>query len=165
MPAIRALTLTQPWATLVAIGAKQVETRSWGTDYRGPLAIHAAKRFPTAARALCVSGPWFGRSKFSEVLRAARIRGPVEDERRYSTGALPLGKVLAIVELVDVRPITSPDAFGHPLGDNEVAFGDWTPGRFRWVLADVRPLPEPIPARGALGLWTWRDASSAMLVG
>ena len=40
---MKALTLYQPWATLIAIGAKKIETRSWGTNYRGPLAIHAGK--------------------------------------------------------------------------------------------------------------------------
>ena len=43
---MKALTLTQPWASLVAIGAKRIETRSWSTPYRGLLAIHAAKGFP-----------------------------------------------------------------------------------------------------------------------
>ena len=48
---MRALSLTQPWATLVVLGAKSFETRSWTTTYRGPLLIHAAKRFPSYARA------------------------------------------------------------------------------------------------------------------
>ena len=43
---MKAITLTQPWATLVAIGAKRIETRSWRTFYRGPLAIHAGKTLP-----------------------------------------------------------------------------------------------------------------------
>lgn len=43
---MRALTLHQPWATLVAIGAKRVETRSWATTYRGPVAIHAGRHRP-----------------------------------------------------------------------------------------------------------------------
>lgn len=50
---IRGLSLTQPWATLVAIDAKKVETRSWGTRYRGRVAIHAAKGFPTYAQDIC----------------------------------------------------------------------------------------------------------------
>jgi hypothetical protein len=41
---MRCLTLTQPWATLVAVGAKQVETRNWSTRYRGRLAIHSPSR-------------------------------------------------------------------------------------------------------------------------
>jgi len=39
---VKTLTLSQRWATLVALGAKRIETRSWRTSYRGPLAIHAA---------------------------------------------------------------------------------------------------------------------------
>jgi len=35
---MKALTLYQPFASLVALGLKQVETRSWRTSYRGPLA-------------------------------------------------------------------------------------------------------------------------------
>src|SRR6266567_3747703 len=55
---IPALTLTQPFATLVAGGAKHLETRSWSTSYRGPLAIHAAKGFPADAEALCEVSPF-----------------------------------------------------------------------------------------------------------
>lgn len=40
----KTITLWQPYATLVATGIKQYETRSWPTNYRGPLLIHAAKR-------------------------------------------------------------------------------------------------------------------------
>jgi hypothetical protein len=43
---MKAITIWQPWASLIAIGAKQYETRSWETKYRGPIAIHAAKKDP-----------------------------------------------------------------------------------------------------------------------
>lgn len=49
---MRAITLTQPWSSLVARGQKKIETRSWQTSYRGPLAIHAAKGFPGYAKRL-----------------------------------------------------------------------------------------------------------------
>ncbi len=55
---MRCITLTQPWATLVAIGAKTIETRSWGTKYRGELAVHAAKGFPKEAQHLCFQEPF-----------------------------------------------------------------------------------------------------------
>jgi hypothetical protein len=42
--------MTQPWATLVALGATQYETRGWRPRYRGPIAIHAAKGFPLVAK-------------------------------------------------------------------------------------------------------------------
>lgn len=41
---MKAITIWQPWASLLAHGMKQYETRSWATKYRGPIAIHAAKR-------------------------------------------------------------------------------------------------------------------------
>ena len=41
---MKALTVYQPWASLIACGSKTLETRRWATKYRGPLAIHAAKR-------------------------------------------------------------------------------------------------------------------------
>jgi hypothetical protein len=43
---VLALFLTEPWASLVALGEKRTETRSRHTPYRGPLAIHAAKSLP-----------------------------------------------------------------------------------------------------------------------
>ena len=41
---MKALTIWQPWASLLVSGQKKYETRSWATDYRGPIAIHAAMR-------------------------------------------------------------------------------------------------------------------------
>jgi len=41
---MKALSLWQPWASAIALGSKRIETRGWATSYRGPLAIHAAKR-------------------------------------------------------------------------------------------------------------------------
>ena len=135
---MKALTLTQPWATLVAIGAKGIETRNWRTSFRGPLAIHAAKGWSRADRELC----WL--SPFAEALRAA-------------PHPLLRGRVIAIAYLDDCRRITNLD--GGPglasLSDRERAFGDYTAGRWAWILTGVVALKEPVPARGALGLWVW----------
>jgi len=144
---MKAITLWQPWAGLVAIGAKSVETRSWWTGHRGLLAIHAGAALRLAHRDLCAEEPF----------RAALRRAGLTDPR-----ALPLGGVIAVCELVDCSLIRrGPEAF---LGSSErmvrpsaqeLAFGDWTPGRYAWCLANVRALPRPIPARGRQGLWEW----------
>ncbi len=42
---MKAIGLEQPFASLVGIGAKTIETRPWSTDYRGPLAVHSAETF------------------------------------------------------------------------------------------------------------------------
>lgn len=139
---MKALTLTQPWATLVAIGAKRVETRGWYTRYRGPVAIHAARGFPPEARALCA------RWVFQDALWRANY---------MSAGELPLGAVLAIAELVECVPTNDQHRLTQlaPIGSDEEAFGDYTANRYAWVLQNVRRVPTPIAAKGALGLWEW----------
>jgi hypothetical protein len=144
---MRALSLTQPWATLVAIGAKRIETRSWRTPYRGSMAIHAAKGFPAWAKEVC-------ESNFAAEL------GP---------NPLPLGAVIATCRLISCIPtrelqenrVIEVDYLAgcgdFVLGDQERAFGDYSLGRWAWLLADVQQLAAPIPQRGALGLWEWPD--------
>lgn len=40
---MKVLTIKQPWASLIALGEKHIETRSWKTKYRGTLLIHSRK--------------------------------------------------------------------------------------------------------------------------
>ena len=147
---MKALTLTQPWATLIAIGAKRIETRSWRTPYRGPLAIHAAKGYPQWAKDLCYEEP------FKTALRA------------YPGPPLPIGRILATCQLISCVPtdavfisdfgqfIEGPDG-RVAISEQEHCFGDYSPLRWAWLLDDVKPLPAPIPARGALSLWEWNQ--------
>jgi activating signal cointegrator 1 len=158
---MKALTLTQPWATLVAIGAKKIETRSWSTYYRGPLAIHAAKTLPTN----CRSSLWF-QEPFLTALSGTlvtRTKDDIWDRLKGHPENLHLGCVIATCMLANVFEIEenrfaypSWSKFYIPPDEPELSFGDYTPGRFAWILEDVKRLLEPIPAKGALGLWEWR---------
>jgi hypothetical protein len=151
---VKTLTLTQPWATLVAIGRKTFETRSWSTNYRGPLAIHAGKGTaeftPRELRELC------NREPFKSVLAEAGYEG-----RALQTwDLLPRGAIIAVCDLVDCIPTDSQGKRAHwyetprlSVGEPERSFGNFGPNRFAWKLANVRRLREPLPARGALGLW------------
>ncbi len=125
---MKAITLWQPWASLVAIGAKTIETRSWATSYRGPLAIHAAARKPA------VPGPhgWIGRYNLGEWADPVQHAEPCDcDHDEEQLGArcakashaqpalladegahgfslatvLPLGAVVATCTLADVVPM------------------------------------------------------------
>jgi hypothetical protein len=147
---MKALTLTQPWATLVAISAKKIETRSWSTPYRGPLAIHAAKGFPLDARD-------FAGCRF--VNHFLVTAGYATADRN---AGLPTGCVVATCHLANCLPVevvdNSRNVWGvslPPLSEQERAFGNYDRGRFAWILEDIKPLPEPLPARGAFGLWEW----------
>ena len=128
---MKALSLTQPWATLVASGRKKVETRSWNTRYRGPLYIHAAKGFPPVAR------------EFASV----------EHTLGRLPGRIPGGALIAVVELVE---ILRTEEIAPSLSALERLYGDYSVGRYAWRLENVRELPEPIPYRGALGLFEVR---------
>ena len=132
---MKVLSLTQPWASLVAYGAKKFETRSWSTTYRGPLAIHAAKGFPKRARELC----------FTEPFKAA-LAGITEAD-------LPRGTIIATVELYNVTPMGSLNFL--LVNEWEAAFGDWSADRYVWILRNVHQLPYPIPAKRMLGLWKY----------
>lgn len=138
--AIKALTLYQPWATLVAIGAKRIETRSWWTAYRGLLAIHASKTFGATNRALCHQEPF----------RSALLAGGVE---RLSD--LPLGAVVAVGRLALCEEMTTQWLEWRLPPEPERSFGYYAAGRYAWSLSDAEPVAPPIPARGALGLWVW----------
>jgi hypothetical protein len=147
---MKALSLTQPWATLVALGAKRIETRSWCTSYRGPLAIHASKRMPKAASSLCWEAP------FRSVLETGGYTaGSVAATNPFG---LPLGAVIAVAILADVQCITSENWPAEP----EYVFGDYTAGRFAWILGHVQRLSEPIPVKGRLGLWEWMPLDNVM---
>ena len=135
---MKALTLTQPWATLVAVGAKRIETRSWRTSYRGPLAIHAAKAFPKWARMFTCEPDCY---ECFPTCRGASVTG------------YPLGVVLATCKIVACTLISS--AFTEQLSDRERALGNYASGRFAWVLEDIVQLDKPVPVKGALGLWEW----------
>jgi len=138
---VKAISLWQPWAELVAVGAKVFETRSWKTAHRGPIAIHAAKRTPPAS-----DDPTFRRHY--QVLEAL---GRQRDE-------LALGAVVGVAILTDVLEIDQvTDAIIegaarlHP--DLERTFGDFTPGRFAWLLTGAASLSVPVAARGRQGLF------------
>ena len=150
---MKALTLYEPWAFLVAVRAKKIETRSWKTDYRGPLAIHASKNIPSFAEIMCET-----EEHFNDALKDAGI---------YFTGDVPLkvlipcGAVLCICNLVDCLKILRQDGSEAQLEDDRIIyqpeyfFGDYALGRYAWILNDVKKLEKPIPAKGQLGLWNW----------
>lgn len=146
---MKALTILQPWASLIACGAKKIETRSWPTSYRGPIAIHAGKGEQYLD--LCAEEPFFS--------------AMVDEVENYNPGC-----VIAIADLVDCQKIIGRVSLkiadqkrvkavlenqAIVIGD-EYEFGDYTPGRFALILENVRRI-EPVPAKGMQRLWNWEE--------
>lgn len=181
---LKAITLYQPWATLVALGVKTIETRSWQTKHRGPIAIHAGAKAPRqmARHPSGLMGDWWvvDHEGFPMLLDHQVGRGTHGDLYELSLGA-----VVATANLVDcvpmvhageegairtldidgngdlwlVEPQTDEQAErGDDLDRRDVSaqrpYGDFAPGRWAWLLEDIKPCG-PVPAKGKQGLWEW----------
>lgn len=73
-------------------------------------------------------------------------------------GDLPRGAIVATATLEDCIRMTPYIIVVQ--NEQERLVGDWSMGRYAWKLTNVKPLPEPIPAKGAQGLWNWKDGQS-----
>jgi len=146
---MKVITMWQPWASLLACGAKQYETRSWATNYQGEIAIHAAAANPYKfIKGLDDETI----SVMMEKLRSAKLI-PQRGDFRY----LPCGVIVSTAELVRCIPTES---FVHSgtkreLSETEFLLGDWTPERYAWEFRNMKILPEPIPAKGKQRIWNW----------
>lgn len=127
---MKAISLWQPWASAMALGLKHIETRHWETRYRGPIAIHAAKRWTLEERSFAADQ--------AKLYGIPMLASP------------PLGSIVAVGFLE--RIITTPAAQSF-ISEMEEDWGNYAPQRFAWMFKDIQPLPEPIPYKGAQGIF------------
>ena len=157
---MKAISLTQPWAHLVMLGAKQWETRSWSTAYRGQIAIHASKNYPGFAKGM-EQEPFY-----KEAL--GLVGGP------YTYPSLSCGRIIALATIVDcqrterfrekaftARDIDRPNYIEIPR--SEFAFGDFGKDRYAFKLENVIRIPQ-IECKGALGIWNVPDLIAAQIL-
>jgi hypothetical protein len=124
---MKALSLIQPWASAIILGKKRIETRKWKTGYRGMVAIHASKRMSKEDR---------------EFMRSLGIFPPEWKP--------PMGAILGTVTLADVKRVE--EVRGN-LSDLERSLGNYSDGRWAWVLTDIMAFDQSISCGGALRLW------------
>lgn len=142
---LRALTVWQPWASLLVLGIKKYETRSWCTSYRGPIAIHAAKK---------------------KVFTVMNMLHPVAANAiqyrllKNQLNQLPIGHILGYGNLIACHKIDA--AFIAGLSEDEKLMGDFTPGRYAWEIVDIVKLDRPVKMRGAQMLWTVHDPEQVL---
>jgi hypothetical protein len=124
---MKALTVKNPWAWLIIHGGKDVENRSWRTNYRGRLLIHASKRPEEIEPSLP------GQATAEEII----LLNALGESEPYN------GCILGSVELADCV-LNSKSAWAEE-------------GAWLWILRNPVPFDEPIPARGSLGLWEYGE--------
>lgn len=208
---MKALMIMQPWAALIALGIKTIETRpsppngdmrpdgvrglpGLCIDRGERIAIHAAASKPACTQWEDAPydnlGARFQYGQHSEGVRSWWLSDldPAEPDALID---LPLGVVVATAAVVECYPVIDahlgwsgdadtpdrcllvdhladtlrlldlaapPDDGGALIEtsvDDQLPLGDFTPGRWGWLLTDVEPLPEPIPAKGKQGVWEW----------
>lgn len=130
---MKALSVKQPWSSLIATGHKKIEVRTWTTKYRGPVLICSSLKSD--------------RFVIERMKAAGRGRLSARDILMVSFDALPLGQALAVVNLTDCRPMTQED--------ESSAWVPFKDGLWAWVLEDVQPL-KPFAVKGRLGLWNYQ---------
>lgn len=189
MTGTRAITLHQPWATLVALGVKSIETRSWPAPAGAigeRLLIHAAAKVPPVSVVgdhSLVHPPWrvifdmtgerqcFLADPFTEEQQVARGMQPDGDLLGFP---MPLGAIVASCTLAACVPMVAPRALNddrtahlsvtpqslvlyeptpntaanwtHRSMQDQMPYGDFAPGRWAWLLEDVKPTTERCPA-------------------
>lgn len=138
---MKAITIMQPFATLIAINEKDNETRCWSTKYRGDLLIHAGKGKDYMF--LCDGEP------FKSVLA----------KHGYSKNNLSMGEIIDKVNLTNCIKIDSIqtmfDVSNKKQNINETNFGDWDIGNYVWKLEDIEILKKHIPVKGQQRLWNY----------
>ena len=131
---MKAITISQPWARLIASGEKFVENRSWSTNYRGPIAIHAG----------------LGTQYLSK-----------EELAEYPTSAvIAIARLAACVNLFDVtskRVSTLGEIIpGTQYTYKQIVEHKYSEGPCCWILEDIQEVG-PWKATGKQGLWVWQE--------
>lgn len=133
----KVITLKQPWAQLVVQGHKQMETRGFKTSHRGELYIHSSAHFNSEFIDLCYTEP------FNRCIESPHY--------------LKCGYIIGKVDLMDCFPTEAVRDMmkGGTPGDRELAFGDYSDGRYAWLLARPVMFKKPIFQKGSLSLWNY----------
>lgn len=132
---MKVLSLTEPYATLILCGKKKIETRSWKTNYRGELYIHASMTKPSKTD-----------------LEDAELLSLVENKPMH------FGYIICKCNLVDCVYMT--EEYVKNMKENhyqEYICGEYKEGRYAWIVENVEPLENPILAKGQLSIWNYKQ--------
>ena len=128
---MKVLSIKEPFATLIKDDVKIYETRSWKTNYRGEIYIHASKTMSKSEN--------------------------VEKAMPYLKSELNPGCILCKCNLVDCILMDEDFISYIETKTNEKDYGDYRLGRYAWELEIIEVLKIPISVKGRLGIWNYED--------
>lgn len=129
---MKVISIQEPYATLISLGHKKIETRSWKTSYRGEILIHAS-----------ISKQFLKSIKDKEVLDLIKNID------------LNYGKIICKAKLTDCIEMTKDFIEKTKNNKKEYSLGIYEEKRYAWILDDIKPLNKHIPIKGKLGLWEY----------
>lgn len=128
---MKVISVKEPFATLIMNGDKLIETRSWKTNYRGELFIHAS-----------------GKSLAKEFLTNDFVIDFIKDmDMNY-------GNIICKVNLIDCIYMDTKFIEHIKRNKKEYNYGEYKIGRYAWVFNNVEPI-YPIPTKGKLNIWNY----------
>ena len=133
---MKVISIKEPFATLIAKGIKKIETRSWKTNYRGELFIHAS-----------------GKQLAKEFIKYDFVLDLIKNmDMNY-------GNIICKCNLVDC--IYMDEGFLNYINQNQIEYnlGEYKLGRYAWIIEDVEPI-YPMPAKGRLNIWNFDDTQN-----
>jgi hypothetical protein len=124
----KVLSIIMPWPWLIFNYGKDVENRTWYTDYRGELLIHASKK----------PAPNY-RDIIEYYITCPHLLNKNWDEIKKTW----CGCIVGSVELIDC------------VHNSKSEWADQSP--WHWVLSKPKLFKKPIPAKGSLGIWEYKE--------
>ena len=137
---MKVLSLTEPYASLIKNKVKRIETRSWKTNYRGELFIHASLT-----------------NISKDIYQNKELRKLID------FSCCEYGKIICKCNLIDCIYMTN--EFINDMKTNhyqEYICGDYKEGRYAWILDDIVSLEKTIPAKGQLNIWNYYNEEEIM---
>ncbi len=134
---MKVLSIKEPFASLVLLGIKKIETRSWKTKYRGEIYIHAS----------------LTRSAIKDKKREERLFSLLPNNYNFK-----YGKIICKAYLKDCIYMDEKFIDNIKKDKTEYLCGHYKIGRYAWVLDDVKLVKE-VPAKGRLGIWNFEDGN------
>ena len=173
------ITLYQPHAQLIRDGRKWIETRSWQPPIdllNERIGIHAATRWTREERAQALAFGYadpYDPDKPSDlprgvILATARLAGwfLVSEHEVWQAPYDDRGeRIVRPVAIVQSPGETERQLTAHDIDEDQCRYGDLSTGRWGWILREIKPLQEPIPARGRQGFWTYESPTVPIVQG
>lgn len=131
---MRVLSIKEPFASLISLGIKKIETRSWKTNYRGEIYIHAS----------------LTKNIIKDKKRKEKLLNLLPENYNFKQGSIICKAILKDCIYMDEEFINNikKDKIEYLCGHYEI-------GRYAWILDDIKILDEEIPAKGKLGIWNF----------